>query len=90
MNVAVSVIQLLDVKLVENADAESFEETWGVNCVVSNPFYVTDLIQFCEVDAAGVVLIWPLHNIYNKKPNQSYIRFYVFYKLTEEGVYIIN
>ena len=68
--VAVSVVKLLNVKLVENADAESFKETWGVDSVVSNPFHVTDPFQFCEVDAAGVVLVRTLHSICSKQTNQ--------------------
>ena len=51
LDISVAVVQLLDVELIDDADSETFKESWRVDLVVADPLDVPNPVHACEVKA---------------------------------------
>ena len=51
LNVSVSIVELLDVELVDDTDTQTLKEAWGIDLIVTNTFDVSDLTHLREVEA---------------------------------------
>ena len=63
MNVTVSIVELINVKLIDDTDTQTLEETWRVDLIVTDAFNVSDLVHLREIEAVRIVLVLTLHNI---------------------------